>query len=99
MARFIIKNKVYDTTAMEHIGTVRKWYAFRGWLQQQLCGSDKGYIYDCDLYRSTKGNYLLVHDDDLATVGEAITENEAKQLLMHSNYDKYVELYGSLEEA
>lgn len=99
MARFIIKNMVYDTDKMEHIGTVKKWYEFRGWVIPQIFGEGVGRMYDCEIYRSKKGNYLLVHDEDAHIIGEAISKSEAKQLLMHSDYDKYAELFGSLEEA
>ena len=99
MARFILQNKVYDTEKMQHLGKVKKWYAFQGWLQQQIWGKDTGLVHDCDLYRSPKGNFLLLHEDDSEIVGEAIPESEAKELLLHSNYEKYAELYGPIEEA
>lgn len=99
MARFVINNKVYDTEKMELIGTVRKWYPFDSWILQHLYGEDVGQNYDCQLYRSHKGNWLLVHSGDIDLAGEAIKECEAKELLMHSDYDTYVALFNPLEEA
>lgn len=99
MARYIIKNKVYDIDKMTLIGVVPKWYKFQGWLSQQLFGDDMGRVYPCNLYRSEKGNWLLTHEGDTGNIGEAITEKEAKSLLLHSDYEKYAELFGSLEEA
>lgn len=99
MATFIIKNKVYDTDKMERIAQVSKWYKFQGWFSTQLFGEDMGRVYACDLYRSQKGNWLITHEGDTGLYGEAITEKEAKNLLLHSDYEKYTELFGGLEEA
>lgn len=100
MSRFVIQNMIYDTDKMKLVGTVRKWYEFRGWLSQQIFGEGTGRTYDCRLYRSDKGNWLLTHDDDTgAVIGEAIKEEEAKDLIMHSDYDAYTEYFGILEEA
>lgn len=100
MARFIIREKVYDTDKMKLIGHVKKWYEFQGWLRKQVFGDGIGRMNDCELYRSDKGNYLLVHENDCgSTTGEAIEEAEAKGLLMHYDYDSYAELFGELEEA
>lgn len=99
MARFIIKNKVYDISKMTLIGKVKKWYEFRGFFLRQLYGEGHGAIYDCDLYRSEKGNWLLVREAEGDCIGEAISETEAKSLLLHCDYDNYVKEYGELEEA
>lgn len=86
MARFIIREKVYDTDKMKIIGHVKKWYM--------------GRMNDCELYRSDNGNYLLVHENYFGgTKGEAIEEAEAKGLLMDYDYDSYAEIFGELEEA
>lgn len=99
MARFVIQNKVYDTDKMKLAGNVRKWYKFTSWVSQQLFGEGMGRIYDCQLYRSDKGNWLLVHEGDTGLCGEAIKAKEAKELLLHCDYDSYVTLFGALEEA
>lgn len=99
MARYIIQNKVYDTDKMTFVGNVRKWYKFYSWLLQQIYGNDTGRVYDCRLYRSDKGNWLLTHDGDTGGCGEAIKEKEAKELLMRYDYDAYIKYFGALEEA
>lgn len=99
MARYIIQNKVYDTEKMTFVGIVRKWYEFQGWLSQQLFGEGIGRVYTCNLYRSEKGNWLLTHEGDTGSIGEAVKEKEAKDLLMHGDYEAYTKYFGTLEEA
>lgn len=99
MARFVIQNKVYDTDKMKLAGNVRKWYKFTDWLSQQSFGEDMGRVYNCQLYRSDKGNWLLVHADSADLCGEAIKTKEAEELLLRCDYDNYVALFGALEEA
>lgn len=99
MARFIIKNKVYDTAKMELVGNVKKWYEYTGYLLQHLWGKGVGRNYDCKLFCSEKGNWLLTHEGENGLTGEAISEDEAKNLLMHHDYDAYSKKYGALEEA
>ena len=99
MARFIFNNKVYDTSKMKLIGKVQKWYEYRSYLLQQMYGKGVGREYDCELYCSEKGNWLITHEADGKVYGEAINEAEAKTLLMRCDYTAYTELYGELEEA
>ena len=100
MACFIINEKVYDTEKMTLVGHVQKWYEFKGWLLQQMFGKGVGRMEECDLYRSTKGNYLLVYyGGNDKYIGEAITAAEAKSLLMQYDYENYIKLFGELEEA
>lgn len=99
MAMFIINNKVYDTSKMVLIGNVRKWYRYRGYLLKQIFGEGMGRTYDCELFRSEKGNWLLMYQGEFGLTGEAITEEEAQQLLKKYDYDAYVKIYGELEEA
>lgn len=99
MAKFIIHDKVYDTSKMMLIGKVKKWYAYRNFYLQYMFGEGAGREYDCELYRSDKGNWLLVHDGERCCTGEAITEEEAKFLLKRDDYDSYVKEYGESEEA
>lgn len=97
MSRFVINNKVYDTEKMGHIGTVKKWY--RNDFVSIFTGKELGKVQSCELYRSVKGNYLLTYKDAGHIYGEAINENEAKNLLMHHDYNNYRKLFGDLEEA
>ena len=49
---------------------------------------------------SKKGNWLLTHTEDYATkVGEAITEEEAKSLLMRYAPDDYEKRFEEIPEA
>lgn len=98
MAVFVINNKKYDTEKMDYIGTVRKWY--KNEFASRIYGSEYGDTYDCKLYRSKKGNYLITRQGDFMKLyGEAITETEAKSLLAKSDLSKYEELFGEVEEA
>lgn len=101
MSRFILDNKVYDTEKMKFIAKVKKWYRNRctSRMFEAVFGKDYGYEYDCDLYRSKKGNWLLVHNEYGETYGEAISETEAINLLKKYDYDAYIIEYGELEEA
>ena len=98
--KFIISNKVYDTDKMTLIAKVKKWYEVTDWLTVNVFGTGYGRVFDCKLFRSDKGNYLLTHDhSDGHIVGQAITEAEAKELILHCDYDTYEKLFGALEEA
>ena len=99
MARFIINEKLYDTAKMERIGKVTKAFPASEW-EKQLFGPGACRRRECDLFRSAKGNWLLVCEKDGATkTGYAITESEARDLLMRSDYKTYVSMFGELEEA
>ena len=50
--------------------------------------------------KAKKGNWLLIHTEDYATkVGEAITEEEAKSLLMRYAPDDYEKRFEEIPEA
>jgi hypothetical protein len=51
------------------------------------------------LWKSKKGKWLLTHGVDYTNKGEAIEEDEAKQLLMQYAPDKYEELFEEIPEA
>ena len=99
MAKFVINNLVYDTEKMEFIAKVKKLYPLENAFEIMVYGKNMGRWYPCDLYQSEKGSYLLVHKDVYDCKAEAIDEEEAKKLLLNSNYDVYVHLFGELEEA
>lgn len=98
---FIINQKKYDTSKMEKIADVKKWYSLDSWVIDTMFGrKDVGRIFDCQLWRSEKGNWLLTSERDyMKTAGEAITEDEAKSLLMKFALDVYESMYGSMDEA
>lgn len=97
MSVFIINNKKYDTEKMRFLCRVKKWY--KNDFASQIFNRDVGSTYDCNLYRSEKGNYLLTHKIDFTTYGEAISEEEAKQLLIKSNFRLYEQLFDEIEDA
>lgn len=100
MARFIIDSKVYDTEKMEFVAKVKKMYPLNSFFLEKLYGKDAGMWHDCGLYKSAKGRFLLMRRETYnQACGEAITEAEAKALLMQYDYETYRRLYGELEEA
>lgn len=96
--RFIINGMKYDTNKMEKIANVKKWYATSNALIRGIYG-DVGNEYICELWKSSKGNWLLTHDQDYSSRGEAIEEDEAKKLLMRYAPDKYEELFEEIPDA
>ncbi|MGM9936059.1 MAG: hypothetical protein ACI38A_01830 [Candidatus Ornithomonoglobus sp.] len=70
MSKFIINSKVYDTEKMELVAEVEKVYPVQSLILKSMYGKDIGMRRGCDLYRSAKGNYLLVSkaDDERTSV-------------------------------
>ena len=97
MARFVIQEKMYDTEKADFLGEVDKWY--KNNLLSEICGKEVGTTYKCKLYRTKKNNYLLVHEEGWDVIGQAITEQTAKELLMNTNPDAYIKYFGEIEEA
>lgn len=97
---FVINNKKYDTEKMEKISNVEKWYPINNYFLEKLTGKDNlGRDFSCSLFKSKKGNYLLVHETNGVHYGESITEFEVKALLKRYDIKKYEEMFGELEEA
>lgn len=99
--QFIIQGMKYDTEKMRKIATVQKWYREDTFLKRAIFpGQEVGRTHKCELWKSEKGNWLLTHEMDYEkNMGEAITEEEAKSLLMRYATGIYEELYGELPEA
>ena len=92
---FIIKGMKYDTDKMEKVADVKKWYRVDGIFARALYGNEEvGRDYKCELWRSKKGNWLLTHEYNNKTHGEAISESEAKERLLKYATDEYEELFG-----
>ena len=91
---FVINNLKYDTDKMELISDK---------CHCQWVGEYTGLEYDAKdvrLLKSNKGNWLLVYKANYSNVlGQALTEEEAKKLLMKYDIDTYEKLFGELEEA
>lgn len=98
---FIINGKKYNTENMEKVASVKKWYNLNSWMLDTMFGAkDLGRIYDCELWRSKKGNWLITHEKDYnKVVGQAIDETEAKELLQKHDLKAYENLFGEIEEA
>ena len=99
--RFVIQGLKYDTDKMKKIANVKKWYKTNSLLVKAIYGNEEvGTTYDCELWRSEKGNWLLTHTEDYNTkVGHAITEEEAKSLLMRYAPDIYETEFEEIPEA
>ncbi len=97
---FIIDKKKYDTKKMEEIATVKKWYVVDDAIAHLMYqGKEVGKYFTCTLWRSETGNWLLTREYNYTTYGEAILEDEAKNLLMRYATEKYEEIYEPLPEA
>ena len=60
--RFVIQGLKYDTDKMKKIANVKKWYKTNSLLVKAIYGNEEvGTTYDCELWRSEKGNWLLTH--------------------------------------
>lgn len=99
--QFVIKGIKYNTDNMENVAKVKKWYQIDNiWTRAAYPGKEVGRVYECDLWKSEKGNWLLTHKVDYSKVmGEAITEEEARELLMRFATPIYESLFGELPEA
>lgn len=92
--RFVINDLKYDTDKMEKISDkVKKSYRVQTFL------GEFSTRYECKLWRSKKGRWLLTHDSSGISRGEAINENEAKGLLKKYDPDAYEKIFEPLEEA
>lgn len=95
---FVINGMKYDTEKMELITDVKKWYRINYIFT--FFGKEVGKVYKCHLWKSKKGNWLLTHErDDGEKEGEAIEEEEAKNLLLRYEPSKYEELFEEIPEA
>lgn len=99
--KFVINGMKYDTDKMERTAKVEKWYKNNSaFARVMFPGQEVGRTYNCELWKSEKGNWLLTHKEDFqAKYGEAIGEEEAKKLLMKYATDVYERMFGELPEA
>lgn len=94
----IIDNKLYDTEKAEKI------FNFR---QRRKTGNFGDYNFyswfDVDIYKTKKNNYFLhgyIKDAlDNKPFIEKVSEKEVKKIIKELNADKYIELFGEVEEA
>lgn len=99
--QFVIKGMKYNTDNMENVAKVKKWYQIDNiWTRAAYPDKEVGRVYECELWKSEKGNWLLTHEVDYSkAMGEAITEEEARELLTRFATPIYESLFGELPEA
>lgn len=99
--QFVIRGMRYNTEKMQKVATVKKWYREDTFLNRAMFpGQEVGRTHECELWKSPKGNWLLTHEMDYSkSMGEAITEEEAKELLMRYATPIYEKIFGELPEA
>ena len=95
MSKAIINEKIYDTQKAEAVVKFR----CRVDMGPVLSGSTVHWtpLHDFTLYKTAKGNYFDYDEDT-----EAITpmdEADVKDLIRKLYPDKYIELFGEVEEA
>ena len=94
----IIDNKLYDTEKAEKI------FNFRQRRKTGDFGNFNIYsLFDVEVYKTKKNNYFLhgYIKDTLANKPfiEKVSEEEVKKIIKELNADKYIELFGEVEEA
>ena len=99
----IILNKIYDTDKAELIFSYIK-----NDQKNTILGPNLKFNFwrDVDIYKTNKGNYFEhIHKGDtdgksqyLEEKIELVSENTVKHIIMKLNPDKYIELYGEIEE-
>lgn len=93
---FVINNLKYDTDRMELISSRCKWM-YKS--TSPLLAGMRFYGKDVLVYKSKKGNWLLMYREDFSYVGVALNEQDAKYLLMKYDIEAYEKIFGELEEA
>lgn len=88
---FVINNLKYDTDKMKLISDK---------CEYQYTGRYTGITFDAEdvrLFKSVKGNWLLVYKANYSNeIGRALTEEEAKQLLLNYDLEVYEKLFMEL---
>lgn len=92
MGVYIINKKKYDTNKMELISNK---FRYEYEVNHPFFGGLTYVTYDTGLYKSEKGNWLVVFDG----YGRAVTEKEAQDMLLKYDYKAYEKQFGKLEEA
>ena len=87
--RFILNKKLYDTDKAELICTGLKKWDINAVVYARLFTS---------LYRTSKGTFFIVAEDGKTYHMRIVDQNEAEKFCISNSYDKYVEIFGELEE-
>lgn len=98
--RFVIGGLMYDTDKMKKVADVKKWYKTDLIFARALYGTKKvGITYNCELWKSKKGNWLLTHEECGKEMGEPINEEEVRELLMRYATETYELEFEKIPEA
>ena len=93
---FVINKLKYDTDKMSLVSE-KCLYAYDTYflnLKSNYAGKN------VKLWKSAKGNWLLTYEDSCENkYGKAMSEEEAADLLLEYDLEKYEEIFGELEEA
>ena len=94
---FVIDKLKYDTDKMELISEKCK-YTYT-WIFPLTNTEMRSYGKDVKLWKSKKGNWLLTYNTDYSTQAVKFSVEQAKEILMKYDLEKYELLFGELEEA
>ena len=93
---FVINKLKYDTDKMTLVSE-KCLYAYDTYF---LYSKSKNLGKNVKLWKSAKGNWLLTYEDSYNDEnGKAMSEEEAANLLLKYDLEKYEEIFGELEEA
>lgn len=90
---FVINNLKYDTDKMERISTKCQ-YQWKSKLGNYYLPAR-----DVNLFKSSRGRWLLTYKANYSVWAKVLTEDEAKNMLIHFDIDTYEKIFGELEEA
>ncbi len=93
--RFIVNKKIYDTEKAELICEAQ-----REWIESTILG-DMRFKKHSKLYKTQKGQFFFVAKTDYGNqikLIKLVNENATKSFIMRTDCEKYVDLYGELEE-
>ena len=94
---FVIDNLKYDTDKMELISEKCKYiYTWPFTLTDTRTRSNGK---DVKLWKSKKGNWLLTYNTDYSTRAVKFSVEQAKEILIKYDLEKYELLFGEIEEA
>ena len=94
---FVIDKLKYDTDKMKLISEKCK-YTYT-WIFTLTNTEMISYGKDVKLWLSSKGNWLLTYNIDYSTRAVKFSVEQAKEILMKYDLEKYELLFGELEEA
>ena len=93
---FVINKLKYDTDKMTLVSEKCSYVYDAYFLNSKFGYAGK----NVKLWKSAKGNWLLTYEDSCNNEnGKAMSEEEAADLLLKYDLEKYEEIFGELEEA